>query len=82
MRWLPDSTAPFPFGLFVLFPRLVEHHPAAEREARLRARHCLERVRDQFSPVEFTAIYQRGQQLDLDQVIGYLLTDLLTGQRE
>jgi predicted ATPase len=55
---------------------LVEYHPAAEREARLRARHCLDQFRDRLPPAEFTAIYQRGQQLDLDRVTGPLLTDL------
>jgi serine/threonine protein kinase/predicted ATPase/DNA-binding SARP family transcriptional activator/alpha-beta hydrolase superfamily lysophospholipase len=55
---------------------LVEHHPAAEREASLRARLCLDQFRDQLSPAEFTAIDQRGQQLDLDHFIETILTDL------
>ncbi len=59
---------------------LVEQHPAAEREARLRARHCLDRFRDQLSPDEFTALYERGQQLDLEHVTGSLLADLLVWQ--
>jgi tetratricopeptide (TPR) repeat protein len=59
---------------------LVEQHPAAESEARLRARHCLDRFRDQLLPDDFTAHYERGQQLDLDQVTGTLLTDLLIWQ--
>jgi hypothetical protein len=56
---------------------LVEQHPAAEREASLRALHCLDRFRDQLTPEEFTASYRRGRQLDLDRVTAALLTDLL-----
>jgi predicted ATPase len=55
---------------------LVEYHPAAEREARLRARHCLDHFRDQLPPAEFTAVHQRGQRLELDHVTENLLTDL------
>ena len=59
---------------------LVEQHPAAEREASLRALRCLDRFRDQLTPDEFTASYRRGRQLDLDRVIEALLTDLLAWQ--
>ncbi len=59
---------------------LVETHPAAEREASLRALYCLDRFRDQLTPEEFTAIYRRGRQLDLNHVIESLLTDLLVWQ--
>jgi tetratricopeptide (TPR) repeat protein len=55
---------------------LVEQHPSAEREASLRALHCLDRVRDQLAPDEFTASYRRGRQLDLNRVTAALLTDL------
>jgi predicted ATPase/serine/threonine protein kinase/DNA-binding SARP family transcriptional activator/alpha-beta hydrolase superfamily lysophospholipase len=57
--------------------QLVEQHPAAEREARQRARGCLDRFRDQLPPGALAAIHPRGQQLDLDNVAGQLLTDLL-----
>ncbi len=56
---------------------LVEQHPAVEREAGLRARHCLDQFRDQLSPAEFAAFYQRGQRLDLEHVVETILTDLL-----
>jgi tetratricopeptide (TPR) repeat protein len=59
---------------------LVEQHPAAEREASLRALHCLDRFRDQLTPAEFTASYRRGRQLDLNRIAAALLTDLLAWQ--
>ena len=59
---------------------LVEYHPAAEREARLRARRCLDRVRAQVPPDEFTAVHLRGQRLDLDHLTETLLTELLVWQ--
>jgi tetratricopeptide (TPR) repeat protein len=59
---------------------LVETHPAAEREARLRARRCLDHFRDQLPPAELLAVHQRGRRLDLDHITETLLTDLLVWQ--
>ncbi len=56
---------------------MVVHHPASEREASRRAQHCLDRFRDRLTPDRFAAIYQGGQQLELDSISTGLLTDLL-----
>ena len=72
------KTRPLERGVELL--ALVEYHPAAEREARLRARRYLDHYRDRLPPAEFTAAHQRGLELDLEHVTRSLLTELLIWQ--